>query len=190
VALTYFHTRDDQASGVHVAGREKSATATAPASGTNATPTIAGGASSLGMLFTTVSGAPNIADWGSGTYRADLVVSAVGADMSYGLRTVGTAAGHFARVDSGLTTDIETAVQAEAAFTGTGLKSATVAWDPAAGNASDRFEIVIACHNAGSMNQTLTLDAGSAGSTMGGDFDAGGAAPAVTPQRTTTGCGV
>jgi|GEM_PF-2008813 len=103
----------------------------------------------LAFIFTTPPGVPSSADWPSGTYRCQLDVHAAPSSISYGLRTISTASGHFARVNSGLTADLETAQQSQAAFTGTGLKLASVSWNPAAGSASDRLECAVA------MNQSI-----------------------------------
>lgn len=156
---TYFQRNTDVATGIHVATNEDDLNAVAGGGETEASGDHAAGASSLAYCFTTASGQPNNADWPSGTYRCQLDVSAAGANMSYGLLTLNGSAGHFGRVDSGLTADQESTAQAEAAFTGTGLKLATKSWDPAAGAAGDRFECLVAARNAAAMNaaQTITL---------------------------------
>jgi hypothetical protein len=182
MSITYYATKVTLATGIHVAAFERALQATAPGNATDS-PSLSAGTSGLLLAYTTGVGDPNLADWGNGTYRADFQVSAAGANMSYGVKTVGAAAGHFARVDNGLTSDLETAVQAEATFTGTGLKSATVAWNPSSGAASDRFEVLIAGQNTGTMSQSVTFDSGAAGTTMGGAFDAAAPAAKAPPPR-------
>jgi hypothetical protein len=183
VTITYYiDAATSVATGAHAATREKGLITALPSSNlTDTSGSIAGGASALTHCWTTASGQPNQADWGNGTYRCILDVSAVGADLSFGLRTAGAVTGHFARVDSGLTADQETVAQAEALFTGTGLKTATAAWNPAAGAAGDRFECLLGVTNGGSMNQTIGIDSDTAGvSFTDGPFDAA-AAPAILP---------
>src|SRR3989344_9476840 len=132
----------DQASGVHAATNENQMTRDAfGASETEASGNIPGAASALTHLRTTLTTEPDDADWPSGIYRCSLDISAVGADLSYGLRTSGAGTGQFARVDSGLTSDSQTFAQTQGLFTGTGIKLATTGIiDPAAGATGDRFE--------------------------------------------------
>lgn len=171
---TYYHRSTAAATGVHAATNETEQATTAGAGAGSLSDILAGGASQLAFCFTTASGEPNSADWPSGTYRCILEVSTAGANITYGLRTAGAVSGHFARVNSGLTADSETVAQAEALFSGTGIKTATASWDPAAGNASDRFECLIAATRPASHgNETLTIvvDATDAGATNGGVSD-------------------
>lgn len=113
--------------------------------------------SSAGFVWTSLSGVPNLADLPSGSYKAVFDVSQANSDLSYGVKTAGTVAGHFAVVDSGLTVDNQTATQAEALFTLTGVKTATVTWDPAAGSTGDRFEVVLAVTSVGTMGNTMII---------------------------------
>src|SRR3990172_8699838 len=111
--------------------------------------------------------------------------STADADITFGLRTAGSAAGHFARVNSGLTSDLETTTQAEALFSGTGVKTATVSWDPSAGSSTDRFECLIAATRAASHgNQTLSIDVDnpSADATNGGIADGPWVGATDTPK--------
>lgn len=176
MTLTYYQRSTALASGVHAVNQELAFDpATAAAVALTIQTLVAGQSASL-YMFTTASGAPGQAAWGSGTYRAQLNCTTAGANVTYGLRTVGTAAGHFARVASGLTSpDTETIAQAEAAFTGTGLKLATASWSPAAGSTGDRFEILVAANNAGTMSQSFGLTANTTDSYADGPFDGGGA---------------
>lgn len=124
---------------------------------------IGGGAQGVAFCFTSYANEPNSAAWPAGTYRCQLDVSAVGADITYGLLNQ-TVSGHFARVNSGLTADSETKQQVESAFTGTGLKLATTGsttWT--SGNASDRFECLVSiARPANHGQQSLTLNLGDA----------------------------
>lgn len=160
----------DLANGIHVATNEDAMNGgTAPA--VSESVSLAFGTNVLGFSFVSPANEPNDANWPNGSYRCQMDVTAAGAALSYGLLTNG-AAGHFARVDSGLTADQETWVQVEAAFTGTGLKLATSSIDPAAGAAGDRFEGLLAVRNAATMNnpQTLTLRLNTADSYMDGPW--------------------
>lgn len=153
---TYFQRSTDLLSGVHAATHEDELAATAGAETESIT--LTGGQSVLGWVFTTLSGEPNVADWPSGNYRCQLDVSTAGADITFGLTTAGTQAGHFALVNSGLTADQESFDQGQPLFSGTGLKLATRTIDPAAGVAGDRFECLVAATRAASHgSQTLTL---------------------------------
>lgn len=151
---TYYLRSTTAATGIHAAVKEKQI-ATSTAVVASDTATISGSSSDLAYCWTTVSGVPNSADWPNGTYSAELNCDTAGADITYGVRTVGSASGHFARVDSGLTADSETAQDTQAAFSGTGIKLASVSWNPSAGAASDRLEVLVAANNAGTMNQSV-----------------------------------
>jgi hypothetical protein len=189
VAITYYQRSTNLATDVHVATGHENELNTTTAASANEGRSVAAGASEITHVWTTGSGVPGITQWGSGTYRAQFNVAGAGANSSYGLRTVGSANGHFARVDSGLTSDLETAQQSEAAFTGTGLKLVTTSWTPSAGSTTDCFEIALAAENTGTMGQTINLTMNTTDSFADGPFDDGGEAPARTPQRTTTGVG-
>ncbi|MEE9611352.1 MAG: hypothetical protein V3W19_08870 [Desulfatiglandales bacterium] len=159
--ITYFLRDTDQASGVHVAtsGLENEMNSTAGASETEASANYAPGVNRLEFLWTTLASNPNDADWPNGLYECQTDCSAIGLDMSYGLLTLGASDGHFANVDSGLTTDNETWTQDEGAFTAATLNMASNTIDPASGAASDRFEVLVAgaraagCHG----NQTFIM---------------------------------
>lgn len=112
------------------------------------------------FVFTTPAGEPDSAAWAAGNYRVQLDVFDVGADISFGLRTAGASVGHFGRVDSGLTSDLETHPQTAVLFMGPGLKLAetgSVSWT--AGASGDRFEALVAgSRPVGHGNQSLTLE--------------------------------
>jgi hypothetical protein len=132
---------------------------------------LSGGGSGELYVFTTASGEPNFADWPNGEYRCQLNVNAVGADITFGMRAAGTANGHFARVDSALSSDLQTWTQDEALFSGSGLKLATHTIDPSAGSASDRYEVVVAgTRPASHGNQRLDLDVNTTDSFVDGPW--------------------
>ncbi len=156
--LTYYMRNQAEPTGIHGAVSET-------ALNTNSGPTapLASNVPTVGdtltHAFTTTPGEPGSADWPNGAYRAQLDVSSAGGSLTYGLKTIGGSAGHFATVDNGLTGDQETWTQDEATFSGTGLKLATNTIDPASVDNTDRFEILIAAANSDSMmEQPLTLD--------------------------------
>ena len=158
----YNHKSTALATGVHVAAREQEASTGTAVVSTVATDVPAAG--SLAFAFTTLASNPNNADWPNGTYRCVMdVTTATHADITYGLLTLEGFAGHFSRVNSGLTADSETTIQAEAAFSGSGIKTATVSWDPAAGLAGDRYEGLIAAGNANAKNQEFELEVNDGG---------------------------
>lgn len=125
---------------------------------------VAGSSDDELNTFITPANEPNDAAWTTGNYRAQLDITSAGADLTYGLLDQGASEGHFARVNSGLTADLETKQQVESAFNGTGLKLATtgsVSWT--AGAAGDRFEILIsgarpASHGQQSIDYQVNTD--------------------------------
>lgn len=174
MAKTFYHRSTVVLSGIHVADHEKDQPTTAGSVVLEESSSFVGGESRLSFLFTTPAAEPNTADWPNGLYRCIMEITTAGADISYGLRAAGTATGHFARVNSDLTSDLETIAQTQALFTGTGVKTASVTWDPAAGAAGDRFECLIAGTRAashGSQTLAIALDAPDASETNGGISD-------------------
>ncbi len=129
------------------------------------------------FCFTTPADEPNDADWPDGEYRCQLDVTVIDNGLTYGLINTGSPAvdGHFARVDSGLTTDSESANQDDADFTtagGTGLKLATANTTWTAGNASDRFECLISCSRdgVGHGGSNITIQVGTSDSFIDGPW--------------------
>ncbi len=126
----------------------------------------------------TPSGEPDSAAWPtSGLYRYQIDATAVGADLTYGLLNQGgSGIGHFGRVNSGATADLQTFAQDQSAFTSSGLNIASInnpGWS--AGAAGDRFEIVVASvRTVGHGNQTLTLQLGETDDFADGPWPAGG----------------
>jgi hypothetical protein len=173
---TYYHSTTTLANGIHAATHENELAIATAAAGTQASNNIGGGADVLVWAGTTPTGEPDSAAWPTGDYRAQLDVTAIGGDVTIGLLTIGGSAGHFARVNTGLTSDLETKTQQESAFSGTGLHLATtgsVSWT--AGAASDRFEILIAAGRPASHgNQTVTLELNEADDFCDGPWPAGG----------------
>ena len=162
MAITYYISSTDAATGLHTATHEQLLTITNPGTGSPETVTsnsIAGGGSELVLVATTASGQPNSAAWPTGSYTCEVDCTAVGGSITYGLLTVGSAVGHFARVASDLSSELQVKNQNAAAFSGTGIKSATTgstSWS--AGNAGDRFEIAIAAGRPASHgNETISI---------------------------------
>jgi len=172
MAITFFHRSTAVASGVHVATHEVQHSQT---QGSSATTLVsaghADGADTLAFLFSSTSLPDSFADWASGDYQCVIDCTVAGADMTYGLLTLGGSAGHFARINAARTSDLETRTQAEGAFSGTGLKTATTGtWDPSAGAASDEFECLIAARRAttgGHGNQSVTIEVDDPGASPG-----------------------
>lgn len=198
--ITYFQRDTDLATGIHAAvdvASENELNSTAGTGQTEASGNLGGAESGILFVFTTQSGAPNVGDWPSGDYRCQLDVSAVGANITFGARAAGSATGHFARVNSGLTSDLQTWAQTESLFSGTGLHLATTGTiDPSAGAAGDRWEIAIAgTRPASHSNQALTLtfdsDAFADGPWSAGDHtvDAAGATGTASAQNATVSIG-
>ena len=153
---------NDQASGVHATSTSTfenimdSGTPSEAAESEN----LGGGGSELTHLWSTASGEPNESPWPTGNYRCLLDASNIGVDVDFGLRAAGSVNGHFARVNTGLTSDLETKDQVEALFGDPGgIKTATtgsVSWS--AGATSDRFECLVGATRAASHgNQPLEM---------------------------------
>lgn len=133
----------------------------------------------------TPSGEPNSAAWPTtGVYRYQLDVTAVGADLTFGLLTQGTGNdGGFARLDSGMNNELQLIVQDQSAFSGPATHLASIT-DPAwtAGASSDRFAVKIcAFRPSGHGNQTMTLELGESDDFADGPW---AAAPPVTDNAT------
>jgi hypothetical protein len=154
-SITYILRNVALSTGVHAATRENEMNTTAAAVA-SVNETIGAGDNTR-WVWTSASGSPGSADWANALYSAQLDVSAAGASHTYGMRNQGTGVGHFGRVNTGLTADLETIQQTQAVFSGTGLKLGSATWDPAAGASSDRFEVV-ASLTATVMSQTTTFD--------------------------------
>ena len=165
---TYYCRPVALANGIHVGDSETEMAPRLLGHGGTAAATISsgnlgGGGQAIAFVFSSYANEPNTTAWPTGNYRCQLDVNSVGADITYGLLTQ-TVAGHFARVNSGLTSDLETKQQSQGAFTGTGLKLATtgsVSWT--SGNASDRFECTVSiARPANHGTQSLTLNVNDA----------------------------
>jgi len=156
--ITYFQRDTDRSNGIHSSINEDAFETTAGAGETESALIPMGGARES-FVFTTPTNEPDSADWPNGTYRCQVDVSMAEADLTYGLFDAAPIHdGHFGRVNSGLTAHEETIFQAEAAFSGTGLKLATVVWNPAAGLQSERFECALTVINGNAhMDQSLEL---------------------------------
>jgi hypothetical protein len=137
----------------------------------------------------TSAGQPGVADWPNASYKVQYDISSAGANVTFGLLTIGARTGHFGRVSSGTSVDLETAQQAEAAFAGTGLKLATVTWNPAAGGVSDRFDLCMVAANTANMAQNLQVSLFNLTSTFAIWGEETPVATGGTPERTKMGGG-
>ncbi len=151
----------DQASGIHATSNAsfENVMDFGAASESEESENLSGGGSELTHLWTTDAAEPNDAAWPTGNYRCQLDCPSLGADVTFGLRTAGAVTGHFARVNAGLTSDLETKAQTEPLFNTTGLNLATtgsVSWT--AGAVGDRFECLVAATRAANHgNQPLGI---------------------------------
>ena len=156
--ITYIQRDTDRAVGYGAFAHEdalESATATA----SSETATISQNSTNqLAWSFATPSNEPNVVDWPNGTYRCQFDCTAAGDNLLYRCKRVGLGDG-FDRVNSALSSVLERVDQAEDDFSGTGLKLATVSWDPAAGDAADRFAVHLIADNAAEhMDEDITLE--------------------------------
>lgn len=162
---TYYHNPVTLVTGTHAADVENALENSPSGVATNQeSQNLSGNEDILGWVASSPPNEPDQAQWPTGEYRAQLDVVSIGGDITFGLLTLGTSPGHFARVSADLSTELETKEQIQAAFAGSGLHLATtgsVSW--AAGNQDDRFEIAIAAVRASNHgNQTITLQLGEA----------------------------
>lgn len=157
---TYYHSDTGLTNGIHTADHENELRTGTGTAATQESAMIGGNNDRIIWASTTPAGEPESAAWPTGDYRHQIDCSDVGVDITYGLLTVGGSAGHFARVNAAVTSDLETKVMTETVFSGGGLKLATtgsVSWT--AGNVSDRFEIAIAAGRpANHGNQSITVE--------------------------------
>lgn len=155
--ITYFQRDTNRATGVHAAANEDALELTTASLGSE-NATVPMGGSLFAWTFTTPSNEPNSADWPNGAYRIQLDVATSSPPFDYGFLTLDGLAGHMARVNSGLTSDLETWTQDESAFSGTGLRLATNTINPSSGAASDRFEGLLVWFDTCGCGGTVTLD--------------------------------
>lgn len=130
--ITYYQRDTDRPTGVYTDDHEDALELTT-ATAVSESITVDNGVGNF--VFTSPTNEPNSADWPSGTYRCQLDCTAASTGVGYGLLVTG----RFARVDSALTSELQSTEQLEGQFTGTGLKLATKSWNPSAGADTDRF---------------------------------------------------
>ena len=139
-----------------------------------------GGNGSQVWSTATPSNEPSSAAWPTtGEYRYQLDTTAAGVDLTFGLLTQGNDNGHFSRINSAASSELQTIEQDEGAFFGSGLHLATIT-DPAwsAGASGDRFGFVVAAVRVtGHGNQTITLQVGESDDFADGPWSAAPAAP-------------
>lgn len=176
MSKTFYHRAINVATGAHATPETAGEVMQSHVPGLGATTlflSLSGGESAVILVLTTAAGHPDSAGWPTGTYRCVLEVASAGVDCSYGLRATGGVSGHFARVNNGLLADLETKPQAEAMFSGTGVKIAsyTGSWFGVGGSASDRFECAVAGTRAashGGQSVDFVVDATDASVANGG----------------------
>lgn len=174
---TFFLYDETLATGVHTTEHELRQEVTDLALPVNVSGATSPGAALQVFTWTTDSDEPNAADWPSGDYRCQIDVNLVMRVDSYGFLTLQGVAGHMARVNAGLTSDLETFEQTEAAFTGTGIKLATTGTiDPAAGATGDRWECILVLDaTSESMAGSLRISVDNGDSFSDGPWAAAGA---------------
>ena len=158
--ITFFKRDIVLASGNHVASNELEMNQTAGA-GELVQENIAGATSKLMHMWTSPVGEPGVA-WPTDV-NGQIDVFDGGADVTYGFRAAGSVTGHIARVNTGLTSDVDTKAQAELLFSLNGIKVYTVsgAWS-AGSDADDRVEALLgATRIANHGNQPLDITCNS-----------------------------
>lgn len=160
---TYFAS-DTAGPAIHTADFNDSFTLAATGAASQ-TATGIGPGGKNGFTFVSPSNEPDSAAWPTtGVYRYQLDVTAVGADLTFGLLTQGAGLGHFSRAAADGLSDLQVFVQDQAAFSSSGLHLASVtnpAWT--AGAVTDRWAATVASFRVvGHGNQTLTMQLGEA----------------------------
>jgi hypothetical protein len=131
--ITYYQRDTARAWGYGAWSNEDAFELTTAASGTQSVTTNA--TSVEAWSFLTPANEPNVAGWPNGTYHCQLNCTAASTGLTYGL--VSGSVDVFGR--STTSTLLESTIQAEAAFSGTGLKLASKTYGFAAGAATDIF---------------------------------------------------
>jgi hypothetical protein len=147
---TYYASNTAESAAAHNPDQEMQALSST-GSATEIQASIAKAKEEEAFSFYTNSGEPGTATWPTGDYRYQADVVTCGADITHGVLNIGSASGHFARVDSALASDSATA-QADtpaSAQSGTGLTLWSVT-DPSWGTpgSTDRFEVLYSAGNS------------------------------------------
>lgn len=145
------------------------ATATA---GTVVSGNLSGGGNGFLACWSTSTDEPDVGTWPTGDYRWVANIPTQGGDISYGLRSAGVSNGHFGRVNSALSSEVDTKDMVESLFTGSGPKTATtgsVTWSGT--TQSDRFEALVAGTRAANHgNQSVTFDVNTSSDIVDGPW--------------------
>ena len=176
MARTYYERITARATTAHVATFESALIRDVPGAGEQQSVTV-GATAVTAWCWTSDTTEPGLASWPTNEYGAQFDVAAIGVDIVFGALNLGTAFGHFGRVDAALLVDVETHAQVEAAFAGAGLHRATYngAWGGVL--STDRLEVLVAVQRPTGMgNQTLTLRFDGDG-VVDGQWAAGSAPP-------------
>lgn len=140
--ITYYQRDDDRATGHLVATNENALELTAD---TGATESVTTNANAVrGWSFITPTGQPNVADWPSGDYRAQLDCTAASGGLTYGVMTLDGVQSFFYKWHTvNVTHQEEIGPQSQSAFSGTGLKLASVNFNPASAVAENLYEVTV-----------------------------------------------
>lgn len=158
---TYFQRDSALATGVHVGTDELEALLAAGA-GETLSETTASGTDELSFIFNTPLDEPDQGTWPDGLYRVQFDATQIDTDLTFGCLAVGGSNGHLARVNSALSSEVDSHLQTQSVFgASAGLKLATfdssvTSWGGS--TQSDRFEVLVAQASAAAHgNETLTL---------------------------------
>ena len=143
----FFFRQTSLANGIHTADLEREMNATAGGSELDVSNTLSAGAARTTHVWTTASGVPNDGDWPDGDYDYSPDISAGSADNDFGFKTLNAVAGHVARVNSGVTSDLQTN-EFNTTHAGTGVKTETKSLTWSMGAAGDRAEMLLVTHHA------------------------------------------
>ena len=140
--LTFFMVTTATASSVHTSNNDLGLSQTVGGSELSAE-NIGAAADEFTHLFSSPAGEPGVT-WPTDV-NGTLDASAVGSSVDFGFLSLGGTAGHIARVNTGLTADVDSKTQSESLFEGAGVKIFTVngAWG-AGSDVNDRLEAALA----------------------------------------------
>ncbi len=168
--ITYYKRTTDRAVGYATATHEDALELTTAASATESVTTNA--TTVLSWTWTAPANQPNVTDWPSGAFHHQVNVAAASAGITYG--PIGGGAIQFNRINSALTSVLDSQSAGGGAISGTGLKLFTTFadWDSGSGSASDVYAIRLSAAGT-SHGDAITLTLNTTDSYADGPWTAG-----------------
>lgn len=173
MARTFFAHQQTFATGVHVADNEHEFQDSA---GDSSTAAGAGNPTDMTHAVTTDPGTTIGTPWPTGDYVRTLDISAADTNNEFGLLTLNSVAGHHARVNNAVSSELETNEQTESAHTLTGLKTCStgsVSWS--SGTDDDLYESLTTVNRTSGHGSTSITERWSSDAKVVGPWEAPGA---------------